>query len=191
MISKNLTSSFESVVLPSPLFEFHHSYLASVNFDDWWSGYFTSIQKTFEKCFLEILDGDFLMQTWNPEQKTQGKHSFEIVNFEKYFKISYDPFHLEKTVREESEVLREKNRHAIERFNARPKQPFLLKLPRTKPPFPKFPHLPNAPFGLAKSIPGLEWFLPFKFNQACKLPKEKQITTAKYQETLPFELQTY
>lgn len=64
-------------------FKFEHYYLTTAAFYDRWSGYFASIQKSFEKCFLETSDSAFLMLIGDLETKTQGKHYSEIFNFEK------------------------------------------------------------------------------------------------------------
>lgn len=80
--------------------------------------------------------------------------SSKILKFEKYFKVPYDPLHMERTDR--SKLLkfsREKYKLARERFHGMPMVSFLLKLPQIEPPFPKFPPLPNASFALEKYIP--------------------------------------
>lgn len=69
------------------------------------------------------------MQKGDLDKKNKGTHSSEIFKFEKYFKIPYDPLHIERIVREASEILKEKYDLAKERFHARPKHSSLLNLP--------------------------------------------------------------
>lgn len=88
------------------------------------------------------------------KQRLKVSITLNFFNFEKYFKIPYDPFHMERTFREASEALKEKYQQVLEKFNAKPKQTSLLKLPQTEPPYQKFSPVPNTPFGLAKPIPG-------------------------------------
>lgn len=128
------------------------------------------------------------MQTRAPETKTQGTLYSEILNFQKYFKIPNNPFHMERTIREASEVLEEKLRQATVPPNANSKQNPLLKKPQTESFYPNFPPIQNVPFGMAKPIPGLEWSLPFRIDSVYKLPKEKQVTIASCQEAIPFDL---
>lgn len=66
-------------------FKFERSCLATVEFEEWWSGHFAFILKPFEKCFLEISDSAFFMQTGDPETKMKGTHYSGILNFENYF----------------------------------------------------------------------------------------------------------
>ena len=87
-------------------FDFENSSYPTPSFVSWWLDYYKSQRHRISVC-KELLVAnlpDITLQEWSASTKTKGTHIQEIIRFEKFFKVKYNPRAPLRVAREAMEV---------------------------------------------------------------------------------------
>ena len=136
------------------------------------------MRPSLDAC-MDRLTENPILQTLPADKKKKGTHWQEIVAFEKFFKVNYNPKKLRQTIIDAAEVLHEKKLALAEKHrisNRRFLNHHMFETHRQQPLHIKFPPLPNAPFAVAKPTKCPDWFCFITYASLANEKLAKKIT---------------
>ena len=78
-------------------FDAGKSFYMTKEFRAWWLNYFDLMRPSLDTC-MDRLTENPILQTLPADRKKKGTHWQEIVAFEKFFKVNYNPRKLRQTI---------------------------------------------------------------------------------------------